>query len=153
MIQVIITYLLVFELIFFTQMDKLFKIDPLAYRCYENNASLKKNEYGINPAIASLIEENFNKEWFDNEKIRNLDNYYMKKVLDGCSPFKAEMCYYLKCHSFIDVSMKNEVTLLGNVAKKSIAGIITTNYDLFFETYLSDFKVYVGQNELLFSKL
>lgn len=135
------------------QMIKLFNDDPLAYRRYENNASFKNNEYGMNPAIASLIEEDFNKEWFDNEKIRNLDDCYMKKVLDGCSPFKAEMCYYLKYHSILDVSMKNEVTLFGNVAKKSIAGIITTNYDLFFETYLSDFKVYVGQNELLFSKL
>lgn len=42
---------------------------------------------------------------------------------------------------------------MNNIAKKSIAGIITTNYDLFFETYLSQYKIYIGQQALLFSQL
>lgn len=43
--------------------------------------------------------------------------------------------------------------MLKNVAKKSVAGIITTNYDMFFEKYLSEYKVYIGQQALLFSQL
>ena len=70
--------------------------DSFAFRSYENRASFEINPYGINPKIASLIEEDFNKEWFRNPAIRNLDETYLEKVEKGCSPFKAEMSYYLK---------------------------------------------------------
>lgn len=43
--------------------DKL-KQDSFAYRSYEDRASFENSPYGINPKIASLIEEDFNKEWF-----------------------------------------------------------------------------------------
>lgn len=130
-----------------------FNNDEFAYRSYESRASIGEQPYGINPKIASLIEEDFNKEWFRNPKIRSVDNGYIKKIQDGCSPFKAELGYYLKNKSVLRDEFKEEVTLLNNVAKKSIAGIITTNYDLFFETYLSEFKVYISQQALLFSQL
>ena len=94
-----------------------------------NRASFEDNPYGINPKIASLIEEDFNKEWFHNPKIRNLDETYIEKVENGCSPFKAELSYYLKQKSVLSSDLKDEVTLLNNIAKKSIAEIITTNYE------------------------
>lgn len=80
-------------------------------------------------------------------------NTYTEKVENGCSPFKAELSYYLKQKSVLCPELKDEVTLLNNIAKKSIAGIITTNYDLFFETYLSQYTIYIGQQALLFSQL
>ena len=127
--------------------------DSFAYRSYEDRASFENSPYGINPKIASLIEEDFNKEWFRNPEIRSLDEAYTEKVENGCSPFKAELSYYLKQKSVLCPDLKDEVTLLNNIAKKSIAGIITTNYDLFFETYLSQYKIYIGQQALLFSQL
>jgi hypothetical protein len=130
-----------------------FNKDAFAYRSYEDRASFDENPYGLNPKIASLIEEDFNKEWFQNPKIRGIDDTYIQKVKNGCSPFKAEVGYYLKQKSVLCQELKKEVTLLNNIAKKSIAGIITTNYDLFFEKYLSEFKVYIGQHALLFSQL
>lgn len=132
--------------------DKL-KQDSFAYRSYEDRASFENSPYGINPKIASLIEEDFNKEWFRNPEIRSLDGAYTEKVENGCSPFKAELSYYLKQKSVLCPELKDEVTLLNNIAKKSIAGIITTNYDLFFETYLSQYTIYIGQQALLFSQL
>lgn len=104
--------------------------DSFAFRSYEDRASFENNPYGINPKIASLIEEDFNKEWFRNPEIRNLDETYTEKVDKGCSPFKAELSYYLKRKSMLCPDLKDEVILLNNIAKKSIAGIITTNYDL-----------------------
>ena len=103
--------------------------DSFAYRSYEDRATFEDHPYGINPKIASLIEEEFNKEWFRNPKIRSLDEAYTEKVENGCSPFKAELSYYLKQKSVLCPDLKDEVTLLNNIAKKSIAGIITTNYD------------------------
>ena len=127
--------------------------DSFAFRSYEDRASFENSPYGINPKIASLIEEDFNKEWFRNPEIRSLDGAYTEKVENGCSPFKAELSYYLKQKSVLCPELKDEVTLLNNIAKKSIAGIITTNYDLFFETYLSQYTIYIGQQALLFSQL
>lgn len=134
-------------------MVKQFNDDPFAYRAYEDKASFYEQPYGLNPLIASLIEEDFNREWFQNEDIRHVDNKYIQFILDGCSPFKAEMSYYLEEKSKLKEEYKSEVSLLRKVAKKSIAGIITTNYDLFFETYLSEYKSYIGQQSLLFSQL
>lgn len=103
------------------QMVKSFHNNPLAYCSYENDASLKGNEYDVNPVIATHIEKDFNIEWFDNEEIRNLDECYMNKVINGCSPFKAELCNYIKNNSILDKSMIDEITLLQHIAKNSIA--------------------------------
>ncbi|MDD6348848.1 SIR2 family protein [Intestinibaculum porci] len=130
-----------------------FKSDEFAFISYVQEAKKYDNPYGRNPKIASLIENDFNELWFRDKKIRRLDDFYLEKVKNGCSPFKAEIAYYLKQKSILNSKYKDEVTLLSNVAKKSIAGIITTNYDLFLEKYLSEFKVYVGQEALLFSQL
>ena len=105
--------------------------DLFTFRSYEDRASFEDHPYGINPKIASFIEEDFNKEWFRNPEIRSLDGAYTKKVENGCSPFKAELSYYLKQKSVLSPDVKDEVTLLNNIAKKSIAGIIKTNYELF----------------------
>ena len=130
-----------------------FNDDSFAYRADEDKATFREHPYGLNPLIASFIEEDFNREWFKNEHIRRVDKEYTQKVLDGCSPFKAEMSYYLRENSKLKEEYKSEVSLLCKVAKKSIAGIITTNYDMFFETYLSEYKSYIGQQSLLFSQL
>ena len=134
-------------------MVKQFNQDPFAYRSYEDRASFQEHPYGLNPLIATYIEEDFNREWFHNPNIRNVDEKYSQLILNGCSPFKAEVSYYLNESSKLNEKYKSEVSLLRNVAKKSIAGIITTNYDLFFEKYLSEYKSYIGQQSLLFSQL
>lgn len=127
--------------------------DSLAYRAYQDKANYKNHPFGINPTVASLIEEDFNQVWFNDQSIRTVDDFNMKKVEQGSTPFKAEIAQFIKDNSNLKKQFKDEVSLLRNVAKKSIAGIITTNYDMFFEKYLSEYKVFVGQDELLFSQL
>ena len=127
--------------------------DKLAYRSYQDKVNFKDNPYGINPSLASILEKDFNMWWFDDEKIRTLDEYGLKKVEQGCSPFKAEIAQFIKHNSTLNSKYREEVTLLKNISKKSIAGFITTNYDTFFEKYLSEYKIFIGQEELLFSQL
>ena len=67
--------------------------DSFTFRSYEDRASFEDHPYGINPKIASLIEEDFNKEWFRNPEIRSLDEVYTKKVEKGCSLFETELSY------------------------------------------------------------
>ena len=44
-----------------------------------------------------------------------------------------------------------EVGKLQNIAKNNISGVITTNYDCFFEDFFEGYKSFIGQDELVFS--
>lgn len=46
----------------------------------------------------------------------------------------------------------DEIALLKNVAKRSVAGIITTNYDSMLETIFENYRVFIGQQPLLFGR-
>ena len=127
--------------------------DEFAFASYENKArELIDNENELYPKIADLVEKDFNRLWFENIKnIRNLDEYYSDKVKEGVSPFKAEIAMYIKTHSNIVPEYINEIEKLKELSVKSISGIITTNYDTFFEDNFDGYKRYVGQKELIFS--
>lgn len=128
--------------------------DEFAFASYENRArELIENENALYPKIAELIETDFNDLWFKNKKdIRTLDKYYSDKVKnESVSPFKAEIAMYIKNQSIIVPEYTEEIEKLKKLSIKSISGIITTNYDDFFENNFEGYKRYVGQDELIFS--
>ncbi len=73
---------------------------------------------GINPRIAELIENDFNKKWFSDSSIRSLDSKYLDIVKSGVSPFKAEIAMYIKNNSKIVDKYQDEVEKLSNISKK-----------------------------------
>ncbi|MDN2486871.1 SIR2 family protein [Kosakonia sacchari] len=103
------------------------------------------------PTAARLIAEDFNKEWWNDEKFAGSREKYSKKVIDNTSALRYEICDYLMNSlnvSLVDNPYYNEIELLSNL---NVDGIITTNWDCFLEQLFPDYKVYTGQNELLFS--
>lgn len=130
--------------------------DEFAFAAYESQArELIKLENELYPKIADLVEKDFNKLWFENVKnIRTLDKYYSNQVkIDGVSPFKAEISMYMQNNANIVPDYIDEIKKLITLSEKSIAGVITTNYDNFFENSFNGYKRYVGQDELIFSSL
>lgn len=128
--------------------------DRFAYRSYENRAGQMPCPEGLLPSIASLIEVDFNQKWFaPNSTIRSSSERVLKAVDSGVSPFKAEIAEYIRNSSTVNEGYRQEILKLKNIAKQNIAGVITTNYDLFFEKTFPDYKVFVGQNELVFSSI
>ena len=128
--------------------------DEFAFASYENKAKeLISKGSELYPKIAELIEKDFNNLWFKNkEGIRNLDEYYYSKVKqESVSPFKAEIAIHIKNQSNIVPRYIEEIEKLKQLSIKSISGIITTNYDNFFEDNFEGYKRYVGQDELVFS--
>ena len=55
--------------------------------------------------------------------------------------------------SYVKAEYEREVEKLKSIAKSNISGVITTNYDCFFENTFEGYKTFVGQDELVFSQL
>lgn len=130
------------------------KKDTFAYRSYESRAGYENNPDKKLPIVASLIEADFNELWFnDAPGIRTNSTDVLDAVEQGCSPFKAEIGAYIKSRSIVLEDYAVEVAKLQEISKQNISGIITTNYDEFFENIVDGYTVYVGQDELVFSQL
>lgn len=130
------------------------KKDKFAYRYYENKASEVDNTTEKLPLVASYIEKDFNDAWFnDEEGIRSDSERVSSAVTVGVSPFKAEISEYIASLSTVKPVYTEEVKKLRKIAKNNLSGVITTNYDSFFEDTFEGYKTFVGQDELVFSQL
>lgn len=131
-------------------------ISKNSYQKYLNKAdySLPSN-YTYNDkmsTIADYIQMDINNIWYDRNEFKKTRDLYAEEISKGISPLKIEIANYVKTLSSDPNKylLKNEVEAMKKISERSIAGIITTNYDLFLET-IFDFKRYVGQEELMFS--
>ncbi len=133
---------------------KIIEDDMFVYSAYENKARMMGYKAGIMPKIAELIQKDFDKKWFIDKNIRTVEDEILEKIKnDGLSPFKAEIAAYIKRNSIVNNEYQTEIDKLVQISEKSIAGVITTNYDLFLEEYFAGFTKYVGQTQLIFSSI
>lgn len=118
---------------------------------------LKSFEYylakadGNIPAAAKLLAVDFNDYWWEAERYAQSVEANKKKVIDSTSALRIEISKYLASLNpvvGVDGGYGDEINILSGL---NIDGIITTNWDMFLEHLFPDYKVYVGQNELLFS--
>lgn len=103
------------------------------------------------PMVASELAERFHTKWWEEEEYEKSRKKYKNSCTDRDSALKIEISHYIKgCISNLtkDSDLIEEISLLKKVV---IDGIITTNWDNFLESLFTDFKTYVGQNELIFS--
>lgn len=102
------------------------------------------------PVLASNLAKEFHEIWWkasEFKKSRDLLKTEAKERQDA--PFKIELSEIVKTKESINSHFQSEIDLLKTSV---IDGIITTNWDLFLEGLFKDFKVFVGQQELLFSE-
>ena len=136
-----------------------------AYNMYEEEAKQKLKASNLDitdnnlllPMVADCIERDFNKMWYTSTEFAESRQKHGSLVKDGASPFKVELgAYFYEESSKIsfDTSYhsEKEISLLKQIGENSISGIITTNYDSFLERLLSNYDIFTGQEELLFSK-
>ena len=132
---------------------KIVKRDAFAYSAYENRALSMECKAGILPKVAELIQQDFDAKWFADKAIRTVDDDIQEQIRQGLSPFKAEIAAYIKKQSKLVTEYINEINKLAEISEKSIAGVITTNYDCFLEDTFRGFSKYVGQTQLIFSAI
>lgn len=127
--------------------------DRFAYNAFETKARSLAHPNGVLPLTATLIQDAYDGAWYQNPSIRTLESHELELVEQGASPFKMEIAAYLKNHSTPVAKYEAEINKLKKLSKKNLSGIITTNYDLFFEEAFTDYKTFIGQDNLCFSAI
>lgn len=123
---------------------------------FRKYASLSKNESGEVDLqkVATLIEEDLIQKWYTDNKFEDIRNNYVDSLKNNVSPLKIEIANYINENSnFKSLNLSEELELFSQMSKKNISSIITTNYDTLLEHLVNDYKVFVGQEELIFSNL
>lgn len=127
--------------------SKVYPGNPLALEIFTHRAAGKGW-----PAVSSLIETEFNQIWLTSPDYSAQRKAHEDAVKAGASPFKLELATFFKAaeKSTDNPHLLDELSCLTNVAKRSVAGVITTNYDLLPEEVFKGYETFVGQEQLLF---
>lgn len=103
------------------------------------------------PEVASLIEAEFNQIWLTAPEYQDQRKLHQDAAKARISPFKIELAEFFRAaEKTTDPHLLDELSCLSNVAKRSVAGVITTNYDLLPEEVFKGYDPFIGQEQLLF---
>lgn len=106
---------------------------------------------------ASLLAKDFYESWWKDEKYKiSRETYQNYDMNNPTTPLRIEISNYLRNINLVNSYYQNEENLLKEIEllrSLNLDGIITTNWDLFLENLFPDYKVFIGQNELLFSNV
>lgn len=132
------------------------KVDnnEFAFEMYTQKAKVSSIKIGLYQKIAELIGNDLINKWYTADEFSLTREEYKDEIIKGVAPLKIEIAKYIKANSDnIVEDLAEEINLLSKVSERSIAGIITTNYDNLLENITKDYKTYIGQEELIFSPL
>lgn len=102
--------------------------------------------------LCNLISQRLNNIWYTEDKFKNSRVKYEKLITNNnVPPLKIEIANIINQYKVNNIlpDVKQEFQQLQSISDKSIAGIITTNYDDLIES-IFDFITYTSQDELLF---
>lgn len=125
-----------------------------AYEAYQDEMRLSSGIENNLPLIAEAIEKDFNKVWFSNSEYKVSREKYSDYIKAGVSPFKIEIsAFFINWKEKVKNKLAlDELNCLKSAGKRSIAGIITTNYDTLIEESFK-YQKFIGQEDLLFSPI
>jgi len=102
------------------------------------------------PQTASLIAKDYHDAFWNSSDFEQLRKKHQKKVVNDTSALKISIGNHLQSLNIKGLQneeYREEIELLNSL---NVDGIITTNWDTLLEELLPDYKVYIGQDELLF---
>ncbi|SFT97611.1 SIR2 family protein [Paraburkholderia aspalathi] len=103
------------------------------------------------PTVAATMAEEFHEVWWTQEDYAASREKHSKNIYDRTGPLRVEICDYLKSVGLADLSQSKYGDEIAALSRLNVDGIITTNWDTFLQSLFPDYRVYVGQDELLFS--
>lgn len=130
------------------------KFEPDSFQYQKHIDSCKRNkmsEFEINAYMGTLIEDEFNKAFFDRKITLNVGNKKNPSwVRRGISPYKMYLADFFKKQKLNHSPGLIEELEKFRKLRNKISAVITTNYDTFLEeqVFSKDFQVFVRQHEL-----
>ncbi len=119
-------------------------------QCKANYDRMKSTANGDFTQIATLLAREFHDFWWDNPQYDENRELYKSACVNDESALKIEISDYVsKAKTLISNQAISEELLL--FSQITVDGIITTNYDTFLEDVFNEFKVYIGQDQLIFA--
>lgn len=130
------------------------KFEPDSFQYQKHIDSCKRNkmtEFETNAYMGTLIEDEFNKAFFDRKITLNVGNKKNPSwVRRGISPYKMYLADFFKKQKLNRSPELMEELDKFRKLKNKVSAVITTNYDTFLEeqVFPKDFQVFVRQHEL-----
>lgn len=118
-------------------------INPFEYYFSRANKNL--------PKVASLMASDFHEAWWKSGDYKNYFDKYQDSLTTDSSALKISIASYIQEISMGELFSEDYAEELQILPTLTIDGIITTNWDRLLEKIFLDYKVYIGQEELLFS--
>lgn len=103
------------------------------------------------PQAASFMAEDFNEWWWGADETLDRRALHGGRVKSKSDALKFEIAHYIGGFSLETARESEFGEEISRFSDISVDGIITTNWDFLIEELFPDFRVFVGQQELLFS--
>lgn len=127
-----------------------FSGNEFQYDVYANKVD-EEDYYGQQPAIAYLLEKDYNNKVLTSDKYVEFREAHKDELKHKVSALKIAISEHLmRCKIYEN---DEEIKILEKLAKRSVSGIITTNYDNLIDTLFPKFNKYIGQEELIFANI
>ncbi len=107
--------------------------------------------YGDLPAVASMLDRDLRIAVLEDDRFASFRETYADDIRARKSVLKIMASERLG--SFRAESLISELDVLREVGRWRISGVITTNYDNLLESIFPEFKVFVGQDDLIFQRI
>lgn len=103
------------------------------------------------PTAASNIAQDYNEWWWSAPEMAESRSRFSEIIKGSADALKVEIANYLGQFSLENARQLEFGDEIDALSKIAVDGVITTNWDFFLEELFPDYKVFVGQEELLFS--
>lgn len=102
-------------------------------------------------SAASYMAADYNEWWWSSSDTAESRKEFAGEVKQISDALKYEISKYIGTFSLEDARKSAAGSEIASLSEVTIDGIITTNWDFLLEELFPDYKVFVGQDELLFS--
>jgi hypothetical protein len=106
---------------------------------------------GYLPRAAGILAADFNAHWWTSEDYKQAVERDKGKIIDRTSALRIEIARYISTLDQAKAKTSEFAEEIELLAGLNVDGVITTNWDLLLEQIFPGYKVYIGQNDLLFA--
>lgn len=100
---------------------------------------------------ASFMADDYNEWWWSAAETAENRNKYGARIKSKADALKFDIANYIKTRSLENARDSEFGAEIVTLSEISVDGIITTNWDFLLEDLFPGYRVFVGQEELLFS--